>query len=563
MTAPAVPNAAATPISQMPQWARDLIALYESNTANQFILYGNVMDRMVLPTTGDKPDLGSVYDFLMRGLMPRFDVVLSYDLGNGIRVEKGNDIFSQWPGLKDMPQLPRAPRPAIEALTIFFRYAANLARLKRGHFQVGCIIRSASLVAPALQGALNYDLNAMALLIRDWSTDSLLREHSLATFLVTENLNDLHQLLATNSRAAQVKIPLPAPAELERAIAVLGCEFPVALKNFTNRRDQLASSLAGSGIAAVEGLLRITEYNKQSITDNDVARLKKQLIEQDCNGLIEFVDSKRTLDDLHGQEKVKSWLRQDFDLWRRGDLQALPMGYLLCGPVGTGKTYTAECLSGDAGVPVVKMKNFRDKWIGSTEGNLEKIFRLLHALGRCFVFIDEADQSLGKRDSDSGDSGVSGRVYSMMAEEMGDTRNRGKIIWILASSRPDLIEVDLKRPGRIDVKIPLFPTSTPSESMDLIAALCKRKGIEIPAADIEHIQPTVPLLLTPGAAETLATKAYRVSRTQSLSPADALRSCLSQYRNPVDKSVMDFQIALAVREASDAEFIPAAFRDRV
>ena len=42
----------------------------------------------------------------------------------------------------------------------------------------------------------------------------------------------------------------------------------------------------------------------------------------------------------------------------------------------------------------MKMKNFRDKWVGSSEGNLEKIFRLIHALGRCYVFIDEADQSL-------------------------------------------------------------------------------------------------------------------------------------------------------------------------
>jgi SpoVK/Ycf46/Vps4 family AAA+-type ATPase len=70
-----------------------------------------------------------------------------------------------------------------------------------------------------------------------------------------------------------------------------------------------------------------------------------------------------------------------------------------------------ECLAGEAGVPVVKLKNFRDKWIGSTEGNLEKIFRLLQALGRCFVFIDEADQALGRRDAQAGDSGVSERVY--------------------------------------------------------------------------------------------------------------------------------------------------------
>lgn len=78
-----------------------------------------------------------------------------------------------------------------------------------------------------------------------------------------------------------------------------------------------------------------------------------------------------------------------------------------------------ECLAGEACVPVVKMKNFRDKWVGGSEGNLEKIFRLIHALDRCYVFIDEADQSLGQRDASSGDSGISGRIYSMLAEEMG------------------------------------------------------------------------------------------------------------------------------------------------
>src|SRR6202162_1385283 len=169
------------------------------------------------------------------------------------------------------------------------------------------------------------------------------------------------------------------------------------------------------------------------------------------------------------------------------------------------------------------MKNFRDKWVGSSEGNLEKIFRLIHALGRCYVFIDEADQALGRRDSASGDSGVGGRIYSMLAEEMGSSTNRGRVIWVLASSRPDLIEVDLKRPGRIDVKIPLFPTSSATEGLELIRALCKRKGLEIDPPESAAIEPMVPPLLTPGAAETLATKVYRLSRTQSLTAAQAIK----------------------------------------
>ena len=63
----------------------------------------------------------------------------------------------------------------------------------------------------------------------------------------------------------------------------------------------------------------------------------------------------------------------------------------------------------------------------------------------------------GKREGDGGDSGLSGRVYGMLAKEMSDTRNRGKILWVFATSRPDLLEVDLKRQGRLDVHIPLFP----------------------------------------------------------------------------------------------------------
>ena len=92
----------------------------------------------------------------------------------------------------------------------------------------------------------------------------------------------------------------------------------------------------------------------------------------------------------------------------------------------------------------------------------------------------------------------------MLAKEMGNSNSRGKLIWILASSRPDLIEVDLKRPGRIDVKIHLFPATTARESFNLIRMLCQKRGLAINESDFPSLEPTIPLLLTPGAAETLA-----------------------------------------------------------
>src|SRR5262249_26589435 len=148
----------------------------------------------------------------------KLDVLLSYDLGNGIRVEKGGETFSQWPGLKDSPELPRAPRQAIEFLTRYFRYSANLSRLGRSAPRVGFVMKAAHLVAPALPGALNYDLNAVALLIRDWATDELLSRHQLITWLVADNLNDVHPLLVNNGRTSSMEIPLPSTDDLHSAL---------------------------------------------------------------------------------------------------------------------------------------------------------------------------------------------------------------------------------------------------------------------------------------------------------------------------------------------------------
>jgi len=540
----------------LPSWADRLISLYQSGAANQFLLFGNVNDRFLL----DGRTLGSLPEFLSKVILPRFDVVLSYDLGNGVRIEKGGEIVTRWPAFKENSELPRAPRAATEWLTRFFRYAANLARLGQDSFQIGFYMKSAHLVAPALPGALNYDLSALAMLMRDWAADDALTRHALATFLIAENLNDLHPLLVNHPRAAPLEVPLPSTNDLREALQFLSADHGAVLAEFAPAYETLAHQLTGTTLTSVENLLRVKSHGREVLHASDLVVMRKELVEKDSAGLIEFIESKRSLDDFHAQERLKTWLRQDIKLWHMNDVQALPMGYLLCGPVGTGKTYLVECLAGDAGVPVVKLKNFRDKWVGSTEGNLEKIFRLLKGLGRCFVFIDEADQALGKRDAGSGDSGLSGRIYGMFAEQMSNPANRGRIVWILASSRPDLIEIDLKRPGRVDVKIPIFPSTTPAEGFSLIRALARRLGVELLDSDFAGVEPLIPRLLTPGAAESIAVKLYRSVRTAGLTPVDALRDTLDGYQAPVPPDIMDFQIALAAREASDGDFVPEAFR---
>src|SRR5258707_9417848 len=396
-------------------------------------------------------------------------------------------------------------------------------------------------------------------MVREWTREELLGGHTVATCLLTEKLNDLHPIVVQNPRVARIKIPLPTVNELSNAIDLVGSSYPTALSGYRNDSRRLAKGLTGITINELDRLLRLKEYKKEALSDADLAEQKRSLVEKECQGLIEFIEPNRTLDDLYGQEKLKECFRQDLALWRSGDLRGLPMGYLICGPVGTGKTFLVECLAGEAGVPVVKIKNFRDRWVGSTEGNLEKIFRLLQALDRCYVFVDEADQALGKRETGGQDAGLSGRIYSMMAAEMSRPENRGRLVWILASSRPELIEVDLKRPGRIDLQIPIFPTFSPDEGYRLLSSLALRYELELDS-DYEGMQ--VHELLTPGAAESIMMKVYRVVQTTKVSVMEALKQCLREYQSPVLPEVMDAQIRLAIQETSDMEFVPQKIRER-
>jgi hypothetical protein len=90
--------------------------------------------------------------------------------------------------------------------------------------------------------------------------------------------------------------------------------------------------------------------------------------------------------------------------------------------------------------------------------------------------------------------------------------------------------------------------------------LCQKRGVTIQEDDFAGLQNLLPLLLTPGAAETLAVKIYRLVRTSKCSPLDSFRSCLIDYQNPVPLETLEFQIRLDAIESSDLEFVPAAFR---
>jgi hypothetical protein len=140
-------------------------------------------------------------------------------------------------------------------------------------------------------------------------------------------------------------------------------------------------------------------------------------------------------------EAVKTWLREDTTLIRKNIFHALPMGYLITGRIGTGKTFIVQCWAGELGIPCLVFKNFRDRWVGATESNLEKIFSILHALGQVLVLWMKV-QAAGKRDGGDGDAPFRTHLWHAGQRNVRHPQSRTDYL-VFATSRPDLLEVDL------------------------------------------------------------------------------------------------------------------------
>jgi SpoVK/Ycf46/Vps4 family AAA+-type ATPase len=237
--------------------------------------------------------------------------------------------------------------------------------------------------------------------------------------------------------------------------------------------------------------------------------------------------------------------------------------------VGTGKSFIAECYAGSVGIPCVVLKNFRSKYVGETEGNLEHALGVLRSLGPVVVVIDEADAALGNRQSD-GDSGTSARVFSMIARQMGDTRYRGKIVWMLLTSRPDLLPIDLKRQGRAEVHIPLFYPHDQAEMDAMFAAMARKCHVKLAAglpgpidlelglsgADIE----SVVLAARRKGLERAADAGAPIPDTIS---ADDLKAALDDFMPSAQGLEKEMQEIAAVLECTEKRFLPERWKEKV
>ena len=203
--------------------------------------------------------------FCKEVLLARFDVVLSYDLGNGTRVEKGGERFAEWPGVEGQGAARRAARGHSRAHALSAVLRQPRAAETGARTRVAVIVRNAGLIVPPSAGGANYELSAIASQLRDWAADPSIAEQHCATFLLTENLNDLHPLVAQNPQAARIVVPLPAEADLAAGARASECALSdAAASRSPANLSEPAAALAGATLHSIETLLQTREHHQQA-----------------------------------------------------------------------------------------------------------------------------------------------------------------------------------------------------------------------------------------------------------------------------------------------------------
>ncbi|MDX9734084.1 MAG: AAA family ATPase [Thermoanaerobaculia bacterium] len=587
----------------LPAWAEDLRRRYLRNEAVLFVLHGNVHD-LVLVDGALRPLTEFLTDVFWKDVR---DTIAVYNLATGVRFpKKAKEAEAQAELMRE------APRE---------KALAGLERLLVTSRKVGVVVEYAETIAPSGDPSFQGDLDRASIVtLHRWSFLPQIEKQDNVVLLVAENLAELSPKLVSNPKVAVVDVPMPdretrraaarivdprltereaeryadltaglkllqieailappPPAEEDRAereafiAGLLGTAADAAerakkLSQLTAglTRDEIRALLApGAADPAVAAAADAAERARKEV-DRLISKRKREILERECFGLVEFVEPGHDFSVVGGMDEVKKDLLVLADNIREGRRSRVPMGILFTGPMGTGKTFVAEAFAKECGLPTIKLKNFRSKWVGATEGNLERILTVIKAIGQVVVIIDEGDRAFGNTDGE-GDGGTSSRVIARIKEFMSDTQNRGRILFLVMTNRPDKLDVDLKRAGRLDRKIPFLYSQAPEEVEAVAKALVKKNKVRSDV-DLATIRDTFSAKLVGysnadvEAVVLMANDdAAREAGGDAPVTAEHFVKAASDYFPSRDAELLEYMELLAVFEASSRRLLPAKY----
>jgi len=584
----------------LPAWAEQVRRTYLGAEASMFLLHLNVFDRIA---HGD--ELYTLTEFLARVLLAgNKDNIVVYDPASGVRFLKGTDAISHFDDLPTRKR-PAEVLPALESLLM----SADSTAL---------IVPYVGVLTPAGTPALLSEQDRINIItMHRWSLARQLAARDNVIFLITESLPEVSPQLVANPMVSAVEVPLPdadvraavirradpsiGDGEVERlarhtaglrAVQVESVLTPRPTEGLDDKeRLAFIESLLGDSPDAADRARKLSQLTadmgpdeirhlinpggapdgspgdaSESRTDpfaeviELVHQRKRQIIEKECHGLIEFLEPRHDLSAVGGNEGIKVELRAIAERVKAGDINRVPMGLLFVGPMGSGKTFVANAFIKESGITAVRLKNFRSKWVGATEANLEKVLNMVRSLGPIVLVIDEGDRAFGGATGES-DGGTSSRVIARLKEFMSDPQNRGRVLFILMTNRPDKLDVDIKRAGRLDRKIPFFYPDREPEVEAILGALMRRYGIERTFEWDAERERTSSRLVGYSSADLEAVVLLANDNADVQVSADVLAAAIDDYLPPRDSEMLEYMELLAVFETSRRSLLPERFKD--
>jgi AAA+ superfamily predicted ATPase len=472
-------------IKVLPAWAEELANKYRSKTANVYILHGNIRDFLPHEKKEGEFTFKRVQDYISEILFGNKEIIAFYDSSRGLtfcepHMEKNYldaaPKFAVSPDFDSGDFVSNDPERCFPYLERYF--LSQIPEEKKVKGRKVLIVDFAEHIVPAgdLIRLSDRDRYCMVTFNR-WATDPKFIKGDISIILLTENLSDISSRLTSSPAIVKISVPFPS-AKIRESFLRSEEEKGRLLLERGLTPEKLASITSGLNLMNLYRLSAESYESEKPITFEFMRQKKKEIIENGACGLLEFMETSFDLSHVSGHDFVKKRFKNAAKAIKKGRPDVLPMGYLIAGPVGTGKSFMVSAFAGEIGIPMVKFRNFRTKWQGETESNLERVLNILTAMSPVGVMIDEADAFLGDRDSD-GDSGTSNRVFAQIASFMGNTEYRGKIIWFLITCRPDKVPIDLKRQGRAEEHLALFYPETKKDREDLFDTLVRKLDLDI------------------------------------------------------------------------------------
>ncbi len=291
-------------------------------------------------------------------------------------------------------------------------------------------------------------------IVTDWFGDPAFFNGKDNVVLLAESRSLIHPRIARLPQVLSVEIPSPDLSGRKHYV-----QWHIAQsgnKAIADSIDMVADATAGLSVHAMRQLLLASDYSKEPIQRQDTTRQVENFIQSQLgDDVIEFKKPIHTLKDVIGFSQLKEFLTTYLiPRMKLPDDRALP-GAAIAGPIGGGKTFIFEAVAAELDTPVLVLKNIRSQWFGQTDVIFERLRRVLEALEKVVIFVDEADTQFGSvgEGAHETERRLTGKIQGMMS----DTKLRGRVIWLLMTARIHLLSPDIRRPGRVgDLIIPVL-----------------------------------------------------------------------------------------------------------